>query len=92
MGYTGDKITAVTYLILVPDIYQWSSTTEPYVRGIRVDRARAQKPRLNKGEIAVKVKLNFDKQQLIDAIPVVSVDVNDFRNGPSEPELSVVGD
>lgn len=80
-----DKVTAETYLVLVPDIKTYGTTT--YVYGIRVDRSRNTKPRLNRGEIAVRIKLNFDKRQLIDAIPIVEADVTAFAT-PS-PELSL---
>ena len=84
------KVVAETYLVLVPDFWEWYGETR--VRGIRVDRVRAQKPALKKGEIAIRLKLNFDKKQLIDAIPVVSVDVNDFSVAKNAPDVELVGE
>ena len=81
-----DKVTADTHLILVPDIYNWAGETR--VRGIRVDRIRSGKPSLKRGEIAVHLKLNFNKSDLIDAIPVVEIDVTTFKAG--EPIVEVV--
>ncbi len=72
-----DRVTADTYLVLRPDIRTYGSTT--YVYGIKVDRARASKPALKSGEILIRVKLNFDKQQLIDSVPVVEINVTDFH-------------
>lgn len=80
MSRDPEKVSAETYLVLVPDIYKYASTT--YVRGIRVDRVRASKPSLRSGEIAVKVRLNFEKSSLIDNIPTVSLDVNTFITSP----------
>ena len=82
-----DKVTADFYAVLVPDIWSWGG--EPRVRGIRCDRIRASKPALKKGEIAVRVKLNFDKRSLVDAIPVTEADV--FAFSTPEPALEVVG-
>lgn len=86
-----EKVSAVTYLVLVPDIYQSWGTQ--YVRSIRVDRCRAAKPSLKSGEIAVKVKLNFNKQSLIDSIPTIDLDVSTFITAPErpEPEFAEVG-
>jgi hypothetical protein len=70
------KVSAETYLVLVPDIQKWGG--EAYVYGIRVDRIRASKPALKPGEIAVKLRLNFEKSQLIDSIPVIDLNVSSF--------------
>lgn len=78
-----EKVTAETYVVLVPDTYEWGGQTR--VRGIRVDRVRQSKPSLKSGEIVVKLRLNFDKESLINAIPVVDLDVSAFGTGPSSP-------
>lgn len=80
-----DKVTASTYVILVPTF--WTSSGETYVRDIRVDRIRNGKPALKRGEVAVHLKLNFEEQDLIDAIPVVEIDVTTFRAG--EPLIEI---
>lgn len=80
MSRDPEKVSAETYLVLVPDIANWTGTS--YVRGIRVDRIRSAKPALKSGEIAVKVRLNFEKASLIDNIPTVSLDVNTFITAP----------
>lgn len=80
-----NKITAETYLVIVPEIVQWGSN-KPWVRSARVDRLRTGKPSLARGEIAVRVKLHFDEQAMIDAIPVVEADVRGFLTAP-EPTL-----
>lgn len=74
----GDTVTATTYMVLVPD------TNGTYVWGIRADRIRASKPALKKGEIAVKVRLNFRKQDLIEAYPVLDLDVSTFITPQSQ--------
>lgn len=80
MSFMSDKVSAEAYLVLVPDI------RGKYVYGIRVDRVRSNKPSLNSGEIAVKIKLNFNKQALIDSIPVLDLDVSSFITAPARPE------
>jgi len=81
-----DRVAAETYLVLVPDIWTYAGSTR--VRGIRVDRIRSGKPALNRGEIAVHLKLNFEKADLIDAIPVVEIEVKTFKAG--DPLIEVV--
>lgn len=82
-----DKVTADTYLVLKPDIKSYGSTT--YVYGIRVLHARASKPSLKSGEIAVRIKLRFDKQQLIDSVPLIEADVTNFSIGQPEPQFEM---
>jgi hypothetical protein len=67
-----DTVTATTYMVLVPD------TNGTYVWGIRADRIRKDKPALKSGEIAVKVKLNFKKSDLLESYPVIDMDVSSF--------------
>lgn len=81
------KSVAEFYVVLVADTYKWSGTT--HVRGIRADRMRTSKPKLNSGEIPVRVKLVFDDQSLIDSIPVVEAEVKGFSVSQAAPELEV---
>ena len=69
-----NKISAETYLVLVPDI----SSNGQYVHGIRADRIRASKPSLKAGEIVVKLRLSFERSQLLDTISIVALDINSF--------------
>lgn len=79
--------TASAYLILVPEIYSYGQTR--YVRSVRVDRVRSNKPALARGEIAVKVSLRFQESALLDSIPEVTVDVTNFAVGQDAPEVEV---
>lgn len=79
-----ETVTAETYLVIVPNI----SNNGVWVYGARIDRLRSGKPALAQGEIAVRIKLRFDKQSLRDAIPVVEADVNSFVSAPT-PALEV---
>lgn len=77
------KVTAQGYLVIKPT-YSWSDSSK--VVGAKIDRLRTDKPTLNRGEVAVRVRLNFDQQALQDAIPVIEMDVTSFIV-PSEPEI-----
>lgn len=82
-------ITATAYLVLVPSISgrgDWS-----YVSDLRVDRVRSNRPTIQPGEIAIKVRLTFNETSLLESIPVVDVNVGDFTVSPPEPELVEVG-
>lgn len=81
-----DKVTADFYAVLVVDSYKYADTT--YVRGVRVDRTRSAKPKLNKGEIPIRIKLHFDKQALIESIPLVEANVSGFS--VYQPQVEVV--
>lgn len=87
-NYGDSKVTADFYAVIVPDIRRYGKET--YVYGVRVDRVRSGKPKLNKGEIPVRVKLHFDKQALVDSIPVVEANVGGFS--VYQPQLEVVGE
>lgn len=78
------KTAATGFLVLVPKI-SYSGT---YVHSIRIDRVRTSKPSLAPGEIAVKVKLNFDDAAIISAIPTIELDVQSFisPSAPAAPE------
>lgn len=67
------SVTASVYLVLVPDIR--GAESRQVVWGVRVDRMRTSRPRLERGEVAVRLRLTFDEQSLIDAIPVIDVDL-----------------
>lgn len=74
------KVTAVTYMVLVPEI----RGTGPYryVRQLRIDRVRSGKPSLARGEIAIKLRLNFNEDALLDSIPEIELDVSAFITAP----------
>lgn len=75
------KIIAKGYLVLVPDI------RGSYVYGVRIDRYRKSKPDLMSGEIAIQIKLNFDEEHVLSAIPVVEADVTAFA--VSNPQVEI---
>ena len=74
------KISAEGYLILEPT-FNSSGTS---VWRLRIVRYAANKPSLKSKEIAVKVKLNFEANDLIAAIPMVESDVPGFRTPMTE--------
>lgn len=76
-------VTASGYLVIVPEYRAWDRKT---VTGARIDRLRIEKPTLKRGEVAVRVRLNFDAQALQDAIPVIEMDVSSFMV-PAQPEI-----
>lgn len=80
------KVTAEGYLVLVPE------ANERYVWGIRIARYRRSRPALAAGEIAVKVRLHFQKQALLDAVPSIELDVQSFLSPstPAAPESAEV--
>ena len=82
-------ITASTYVVLVPETY--GSGDYRYVRGLRVDRVRANKPALSPGEIVVRLRLHFDEAALLESIPVVDATVSNFTVAQPEPESVEVG-
>lgn len=69
-----NKVTASAYIVLEPQ-YNRNHTM---VTGIRAAKMTAGKPALGSGQIAVRVKLNFDADSLMQAIPEIEVDVNGF--------------
>jgi hypothetical protein len=71
------------YIVLVPNIDDWGYG--PRLRGVRIDRVRSGKPSLERGEIAFKLRLTFDEKALLEAIPVIDLDVSAFVSGPTEP-------
>ena len=79
------KVAAEVYLVIKP--YTYMAFGERKVRRLVVDRIRQSKPSLDRGEIAIRVKLTFDERAIIDAIPVVEADVPMFI--PPDPELTV---
>lgn len=76
-------VTAQGYLVIVPEYRAWDRKV---VTGARIDRLRIEKPTLKRGEVAVRVRLNFDAQALQDAIPVIEMDVTSFMV-PAEPQI-----
>ena len=83
------KISASAYLVMEPIIY--GSGDSRYVHHIRVDRIRMEKPSLKRGEIVVRLKLNFDEASLIESIPVAEMNVLGFSVSPPEPEQVEAG-
>lgn len=83
------RVTAETYAVLVPTIY--GSGNGRYVYSLRFDRIRSNKPSLARGEVVVKLRLHFDEASLIDAIPVVEMDVAGFSVAPPDPIVAEVG-
>ena len=73
-------VTAAVYLSLRPT-YNSNKTA---VTGIGVHRITQGKPTLAAGDIAVRVKLNFDAESLMQAIPEIEVDVNGFSTPLSD--------
>lgn len=76
------KVTAEGYLVIKPQM-SWDGR---HIIGAKMDRLRIEKPGLARGEVAVRVRLNFDAKALQDAIPVIEMDVTSFIV-PSEPEV-----
>lgn len=76
------KVTATGYLVIRPELAYGGKS----VRAAHIDRLRIEKPKLNRGEVAVRVKLNFDAEALMDAIPVIEMDVTSFIV-PANPEV-----
>lgn len=74
------KVSATGYLVLSPEM-NYSKTA---VTGIRIVQYRSGKPKLASGQIAVRVKLNFDADSLMQAIPTIEVDVDGFRTPITE--------
>jgi hypothetical protein len=77
---SGRKVSATGFLVIVPE-FNYSKTE---VVKARIVRMRTSKPSLARGEIAVKVKLNFDADSLRDSIPEIEVDVNGFMTPITE--------
>lgn len=73
-------VSATGYLVLEPEL-NYGGTA---VRGIRIVQYRANKPRLASGQIAVKVKLNFDADSLLNSIPTIEVDIGGFMTPITE--------
>lgn len=73
-------VSAVGYLVLEPELNHAGNA----VRGVRIVQHRANKPKLAQGQIAVKVKLNFDADALLNAIPTIEVDVGGFMTPITE--------
>ena len=82
-----ERVTAQGYLVIRPKL----SWDKKRLIGADIDRLRIDKPTMKRGEIAVRVKLNFDAQALMDAIPVIEVDVTSFIVPPT-PELTALVD
>lgn len=81
------KVTAEAYLVLDPDIRPTWNGVGHNVYGIRVSRLRSHKPALARGEVAIKLRLTFLKAALLDAIPVVDVEVGGFSVGVEAPAI-----
>lgn len=64
------NIPATMYLVLQPTM-SWNGKS---VIGVRPVAMRAGKPKLEKGQFAVKLVLNFDSTALEESIPVISLD------------------
>lgn len=77
-----DRVTAECYLVMEPDIRGTGSS--PYVAGIRVVKMTIGKPAIGRGQVVIKVSLNFDKRQLVDAIPEVTADIESFNTMVTE--------
>ncbi len=76
-------VTAEGYLVIKPT-YGWYDKTK--IEGAKIARLTQSKPSMQRGEVAIRIRLNFDAQALQDAIPVIEMDVTSFIV-PSEPEI-----
>lgn len=85
------KVTAEGYLVFVVDSYKWSN--EIHIRSIRIKHFRSSKPKLSPGEIPLKVKFHFNKEQLVESIPVIEAEVTNFSVTPAGPaEVEIIND
>lgn len=66
------NVAATMYLVLKPEM-SWNGKN---VIGVRPVRMRTGKPKLEKGEFAVKLVLNFDSTALEESVPVISLDAS----------------
>lgn len=83
------RVTASTYVVLVPDIR--GSGEYRYVSDLRIDRTRTGKPALKSGEIVIRLRLHFDETALLSSIPTVDATVTGFTVAQPEPQQVEAG-
>ena len=72
-------VSDTAYLVLVP-VPNYAGK----ITSIKIDRLTKKKPSLSSGEIAVRIKLNFESEQLEETITTVEATIKGFRTPITE--------